>query len=188
MNTLQFISGLVESLVWPVIVIILVVTLRKEIRELLASTTRLRFRDLEMDFQRLAESAKGLPASPSAVERGEAKYTSIEDQTLYMAEQAPSAAILMAWANVESAMASAVARMAISPDPPQYRSAAHNLEQLQHYAELPRGVIHTIDELRMLRNKVAHDERQRLRISQDEALVYAKTAIRIVDYLNRLTR
>lgn len=189
MSTLQFISDLIGSLVWPFMAIILVVILRKEIRELLVSVTRVRFKDLEMDFQRLAESARKLPRSaPSAVDTDKVIYTSIEDQMLYVAEQAPSAAILMAWASVETAMSSAVARLAISPDSPQYRSTVHNLEQLERYAELPEGVIRTVQELRMLRNKVAHDEKQRLQISQDDALTYAKTAIRIVNYLSRLTR
>lgn len=191
MNILQFISDLVGSLAWPVVVIILVVLLRKEINELLATLTRLKIKDVEMDFQRLTKSAGKLPPSlpsPDLTATDRAIYESLEDQILKVSESAPSAAILLAWASVEIAMSSAVARMAISPEPPEYRSAVHNLEQLQRFAGLPQEVVNTISEMRTLRNKVAHDERLCLRISQDSALSYTQTAIRIINYLNGFVR
>jgi hypothetical protein len=190
MNIFQFVSELIGSLVWPIIVIILVVLLRKEIRELLASITRLKYKDLEMDFQHLAESAKKLPPSPplsASIPTGQTSYISLEDQILGIVEQAPSAAILLAWASIETAMSSAVSRMAISPDSPLSRSAYHDLVQLKDWAGLPEEVFQTIDEMRMLRNKVAHDEKQRFQISKDGALTYVETAIRIVKLLNGLS-
>ncbi len=191
MNILQFISEIVGNLIWPIIIIILVVLLRREIVELLSSITHLKYKDLEMDFQRLAESAERLPASPplsASVTRDQALYVSLEDQILNIAEQSPSAAILLSWASVETAMSSAVSRMSISPDSPQYRSAFHNLEQLKNWTEFSKEVFHTINEMRMLRNKLAHDEKQRFRISKESALTYAETAIRTVNYLSGLTR
>lgn len=190
MNILQFISDLVSSLIWPITVVVLIVFLRKEISELLASMTRLKYKDLEMDFQRLAESAETLPPSPllsSSISTDQTSYISLENQVLGIASQAPSAAILLAWASVETAMSSAVSRMAISPDSPLYRSSYHNLEQLRDWAELPKEVFNTINEMRILRNKVAHDERQLIRISKESAFTYAETAIRIIKLINGLT-
>jgi hypothetical protein len=112
----------------------------------------------------------------------------LEDQMLHIAEEIPSAAILLAWASVETALSSAVARMAISPDPPQYRSAFHNMEQLKDWAGLSQEVFDTINDMRVLRNKVANDEKQRVRISKEQVLTYAKTAIRIIHYLHGLKR
>lgn len=192
MSDLEFVSRIIGDLAWPFTVAILVLIMRRHIAELLASLTRLKFKDLEMDFRRLSESVGKLPPSrhpPADVQpASRAIYSSLEDQILDMAERAPSAAILLAWASVETAMSSAVARLAISGEPPSYRSAVHNLEQLQSYADLPQEVGHMISEMRALRNKVAHDEKQRLMISQDSALSYAKAAIRMVEYLNGLRR
>lgn len=190
MNNLEFISQLADSFAWPVAVLIVALVLRKHIGDLLASLTRLRFGDLELDFQRLARSAVKLPppSPPSAkvAPRNEAIYSTLQDQMLGIASQAPSASILLAWASVETAMSSAVARLSISPDAPSRRPALHNLEQLGRHTELPQGVAHTINEMRILRNKVTHDKKQQLRISSDSALSYAETAVRIIDLLNSL--
>lgn len=192
MNILEFISKIIGEISWPITVVVLVIILRKNIAELLTSLTKLKFKDLEIDFQRLAESAGKLPPAqpppPDEKPVSRAIYASFEDQIFDVVERAPSAAILLAWASVETSMSSAVARMAISAEPPQYRSPVHNLEQLQKYTELSQEVAHTINEMRMLRNKVAHDEKQRIRISQDSALSYAETAIRITKYLNGLKK
>lgn len=192
MNILEFISKIIGEISWPITVVVLVIILRKNIAELLTSLTKLKFKDLEMDFQRLAESAAKLPPAqpppPDEKPVSRAIYASFEDQIFDVVERAPSAAILLAWASVETSMSSAVAGMAISAEPPQYRSPVHNLEQLQKYTELSQEVAHTINEMRMLRNKVAHDEKQRIRISQDSALSYAETAIRITKYLNGLKK
>lgn len=192
MNILEFISKIIGEISWPITAVVLVIILRKNIAELLTSLTKLKFKDLEMDFQRLAESAGKLPSAqpPPPDEKlvSRAIYASFEDQIFDVVERAPSAAILLAWASVETSMSSAVARMAISAEPPKYRSPVHNLEQLQKYTKLPQEVSHTINEMRMLRNKVAHDEKQRIRISHDSALSYAETAIRITKYFNGLKK
>ena len=190
MNTFEFISQLLSHLAWPVTVLILAFVLRKNIGDLLSSLTRLKYKDLEVDFRRLAESAGKLPPSRPTIspvsDTDRAIYSSFENQIKDVAELAPSATILLAWTGVATAASSAVARMAISPEPPQLRSPMHNLEQLRKYADLPQEVASTINEMRILRNKVAHDEKQRLKISPDSALSYGETAIRIIDYLNGL--
>lgn len=192
MSILEFLSNIIGDLAWPVAAIILIFITRKHIAELLASVTRLKFKDLEMDFRRLAESAEKLPPSlpplPDEQPSSRAIYSSLENQILDVVERAPSAAILLAWASVETAISSAVARMAISPEPPQYRSVVHNLEQLRNFSQLPKEVAHTINEMRMLRNKVTHDNKQGLAISQQRALSYAETAIRIIKHLEGLSR
>lgn len=188
----DFISNLISDLSWPITVIILVLILRRQIGRLLASLTKVRYRDLEVEFQQLAESAESLPSveAPSAdiPQSDRAIYTSLEYQILDVAARSPSASILLAWASLESAISAAVARLAISPEPPRYRSVIHNIEQLQQYADLPREVIHTINEMRTLRNRVAHGDIQRIILSPESSMSYAETAIRLTQYLNNLRR
>ena len=141
-----------------------------------------------MDFKRLAESAEMLP-EPEAPrqpmsEPNRTFFTSFEKQVMDVATHAPSAAILLAWTGVETAMASAVSRMSISPDSPSMRSPGHTLNSLRKFAELPNEVGHMIDEMRILRNKVAHDENHRSSISTQSAVAYGESAIRVIDFLN----
>lgn len=189
---LGFISDIVSHVAWPVTVLILAILLRRHLGNLLSSITRLKFWDLEMDFKRVADSAEMLPeAEPPRKPMTEPNltfFTSFEKQVMDIATRAPSAAILLAWTGVETAMASAVSRMAISPDPPSMRSPVHTLDCLRRFAGLPNEVGHLINEMRILRNKLAHDENHRISISTESATAYGETAVRVIDFLNGFER
>ena len=191
---LGFISEIVSHLAWPVTVLIIAILLRKRLGDLLSSITKLKFRDfeLETDFKRLAESAEMLPEAEAPrqpmSEPDLTFFTSFEKQVMDIATRAPFAAILLAWTGVETAMASAVSRMAISPDPPSMRSPGHTLDSLRRFAELPNEVGHMINEMRILRNKVAHDENHRSGISIESAVAYGESAVRVIDFLNGFER
>lgn len=189
---LEFISEIVSHLAWPVTVLILVILLRKRLSDLLSSITKLKFRDLEMDFKRLAESAEMLPEDEAPRQPiSEPNLTflnSFEKQIMDVATHAPSAAILLAWTGVETAMASAVSRMAISPDPPSMRSPGHTLDSLRRFAELPNEVGDLINEMRELRNKVAYNEHHRSSISTESAVAYGESAVRVINFLNGFER
>ena len=145
-----------------------------------------------MDFKRLAESAELLP-EPEAPRQSMSEpnltfFTSFEKQVMDVATHAPSAAILLAWTGVETAMASAVSRMSVSPDPPSMRSSGHTLDCLRRFAGLPNKVGNLIDKMRILRNKVAHDENHRSGISTESAVAYGESAVRVIDFLNGFER
>ena len=189
---LGFISELASHLAWPVTVLILAILLRKHLGDLLSSLTRLKFRDFEMDFKSLADSADRLPeveAPRQAMsEPNLTFFSSFEKQVMDIATRAPSAAILLAWTGVETAMASAVSRMSISPDPPSRRSPGNTLDSLRRFAGLPNEVGDMINEMRILRNKVAHDVYHRISISTESATAYGECAVRVIDFLNGFER
>ncbi len=188
MDLLQFISNTIESIIWPFTIFLLVIILKNPLKELLNSLTHLKYKNLEMDFQRLMDTAVNLPPSNPPVQQpaitDQAIYNSFENQLSDITQTSPSAAILLGWTGVETAMSSTVARLSISPDSPSYRSPKHNLDMLDQHANLPIEVAHTIDEMRMLRNKVAHDEKHRLNVSIPSAQYYGETAVKIIEYLN----
>lgn len=189
MDTLEFVSKIVGEVSWPITVFVLVLVLRKHIATLLTSLTRYKFKDLEFNFRRLEEAARKLPASdsPDLPNLDRIIYSSLEDQIFNASGNAPSAAILLAWATVETAISSAVARMAISAEPPQYRSAYHNLDQLRKYTNLPPQVADIIDEMMTLRNRVAYEDKYRYSVSPKSALSYSRTAVQLTRFLNSLS-
>ena len=189
---LGFISEIASHLAWPVTVLILAILLRKHLGDLLSSITRLKFRDWEMEFKRIADSAERLPEAEAPrkplSEPNLTSFTSFKKQFMDIATSAPSAAILLAWTCVETAMASAVSRMSISPDPPLMRSPGHTLDSLRRFAGLPNEVGHMINEMRVLRNKVAHDGNHRTSISTESAAAYGESAVRVINFLNGVER
>ena len=185
---LRFISDVLSHLAWPIAVLILGVLFRRHLGDLLSSIAKLRFRDLEMDFIRLAESAEELPEEEPSVqplsELDLTLYNSFQEQVTSVAAHSPSAAILLAWTGVETAMTSAVSRLSISPDPPSMRSSGHMLESLRRFAGLPSEVSQMIHEMRILRNRVAHDQSYGSRISAASATAYRDSAVRVIDFLS----
>jgi hypothetical protein len=190
MDWKQFIAQVVSSTAWPALVIIILLLFKRELAKIVQRLAHLKFKDLELEFDKVKQQAEELhkdmpeelPAPKSLI------FTSLEDQVLDAVERAPSAAILLAWSGLETAMASAMARLAISPEPPSYRSPMHNIEMLSKYGGLPKSQANLLQEMRTLRNKVAHEKDAMLSITQDQALNYANVAIDMIQHLEQLIR
>lgn len=190
MDWKQFIAEIASSLVWPCVAVAFLVVFRTELSKIIQRLAHLKYKDLELEFDKVRQQAVELhrevseerPALRSPV------FSSLEDQVLDAVERAPSAAILLAWSSLETAMASAVARLAISPESPSYRSPMHNIEMLTKYGGLSQSHSKLLHEMRMLRNKVVHERESIISITQDQALNYAQAAIDMTNYLENLKR
>ncbi len=190
MDWKQFIAQIVSSTAWPVLVIIILLIFKTELAKIAQRLAHLKYKDLELEFDKVKRQAeelhKDLPMELQAPKSP--VFTSLEDQILDAVERAPSAAILLAWSGLETAMASAVARLAISPESPSYRSPMLNIETLSKYAGLPQSHSNLLQEMRILRNKVAHEKDAMLSITQEQALNYATVAIDMIQHLGLLKR
>jgi uncharacterized protein YutE (UPF0331/DUF86 family) len=186
----QFIANLVSSLAWPTVIALILFAFRSELMKILQRLAHLKYKDLELQFEKVKQQAEELPEELAREEPAlkNPAVTSLEGQIWDAVERAPSAAILLAWSALETAMASAVNRMAISPDPPSYRSPTHNIEMLHKYGALPDRYAHLLSEMRMLRNNVAHPRDSILSITQDQARNYAKIAIDMIQHLEHMQR
>ena len=184
MDWKQFIAELVSSIVWPAVAVTFLFIFKNELVKIVRRLARLKYKDLELDFEKVKqqaeelhlETAREIPAIESPI------LTSLEDQILDAAERTPSAAILLAWSGLETAIAAAVSRLAISPDSPPYRSPMHNIDMLFEHARLSKKHQKLLQEMRILRNKVAHEQESMLSISQDQAMNYSVTAIELIKH------
>ena len=187
MDWKQFISSIAESIAWPIAAVFLVLILRNQLARLMEKVRHVKYKDLEVDFEKVKEQAKAIAESekklkqiPPAAESP--ILTSLEEQILDTAERAPAAAILLAWSGIETAMASAVSELAISPDSPSYRSPLHNIEMLEKYGDVPKQYTKLLHHLRKLRNDVAHKFDSLIAISQNQALDYGHAAIEFIRF------
>lgn len=190
MDWKQFIAQIISSTVWPALIFIILLVFKTELANIVKRLSHIKYKDLELGFEKIKQQAedlhKSLPEEPPAPKS--TVFNSLEDQVLDAVERAPSAAILLAWSGLETAMASAVGRLAISPDPPSYRSPMHNIEMLSKYGSLSNSHANLLQELRILRNKVAHEKDAMLSITQDQALNYSNVAIDMIQHLEHLKR
>lgn len=191
MTLFEFISSIISSLAWPAIVLIIVFILKNPLSNILISLTKFRYKDIEMEFERLKSSAEALPETIEnkiIPENERIIYSSIEEQITDIAPRSPEGAILIAWSTIEAAVSSAVMRLAISPEPPSYRSVIHNIENLKKYTDIDNTVFAILDDLRVVRNQVAHARDGRYKVSVEQALSYGKTAEKIIKILQNLKR
>jgi hypothetical protein len=190
MDWKQFIAQIVSSMAWPALTIVILFVFKRELAKIVERLAHLRYKDLELEFNKVKQQAEELHKDmPDQLEvRKSPIFISLEDQILDAVERGPSAAILLAWSGLEIAMASAVARLAISAESPSYRSPMHNIEMLLKYGNLPKSYANLLQEMRILRNKVAHEKGAMLSITKDQALDYANVAIDMIQHLEGLER
>ncbi len=190
MDWKQFIAEIVSSVAWPCVVVAFLVIFRTELSKIIQRLAHLKYKDLELEFDKVRQQAQELHRDVSE-ERPAVQgriISSLEEQVLDAVERAPSAAILLAWSSLETAMASAVGRLAFSPESPSYRSPIHNIEVLTKYGGLTESHGKLLREMRMLRNTVAHERESMVSIAQDQAMTYAQAAIDMINYLETLRR
>jgi hypothetical protein len=117
MDILTFLARLIEALSWPLAIVVLVVVLRKEVRGLVATLSRIKAGPVEAEFGR--EVAK-LQASTEGVDElpPPEQLTPEKRMLLELAGINPRSAILEAWIGVEEALRQlAYSQGAVNPLP-----------------------------------------------------------------------
>ena len=102
---------------------------------MLLTLTRLKYKDLELDFGRelkqLEQKAKAIEVKPQqskAIPPAAKDSAQLLDEAERLAQDFPEPAVAVGWQAVENELMSAVMRLAISPDYPAHNSAMKNVE------------------------------------------------------------
>ena len=192
MDILSFISSLVASVAWPFTVVVVILIFRNSIGKLISSMAKFKYKDLEAEFHSIEIKADAIP---EITERKEALpkyeqvvYSSLIEQIKDIAPRSPEGAIFISWTAVEAALSAVVNRLAISPDAPSSRSVTHNLNCLREYTKADLNITSTINDMRVLRNKIAHGDMGMYKISVEQALDYGRISEKIIGALQRLKR
>ncbi|MBW3587898.1 MAG: hypothetical protein KY429_00570 [Actinobacteria bacterium] len=184
MDWLEFIASLVESLAWPIVVVLILILFRNPVTDLIPLVRRIKYKDLELEFERtLAEATQKaqreqLPITrPSLAERYDENLTRL----VWVAEVSPRAAILEAWLEVEASAAEAAVRFGLRLEPRDRPSPLRLGSLLAGAGVFSQGLLDVYNELRDLRNKAVHA----VDISLSPAVVrdYVSLALSLVEYL-----
>jgi hypothetical protein len=202
MDVPTFIVGLLNAIAWPAAVVLIVLLLRAPISARLAELTRLKWKDLELEFQRelkkVEEQADKLLPKVHEVETSDTLKIGVgeevaisegfsidvdKDQFSRLAELSPPAAIIQVWLTVENALRSLAARHDI---PVSTRTSSLDLIKLLTQREiLDNPTIAILNNLRALRNNAAHARASELSASQ--AKEYQAVTHRLVTALMKKT-
>jgi hypothetical protein len=198
MDWKQFVVDMTSHIVWPTAFVLFLFMFRSDMARIVRRIAHLKYKDLEVNFENLEAQSRDLSMNSDDLTptRGDqisdkkvlpVSYPiSLEDQMLDAVDTAPSAAILLAWSGVETAMASAVNRLKISPDAPPYRSPMHNIDALRRYSTLSAKQGNLLTEMRQIRNKIAHEQDEIYAISPNQVKNYVNSAIKMARQFEKL--
>jgi uncharacterized protein YutE (UPF0331/DUF86 family) len=195
MDWKQLVASLIQNLAWPITILVMFFLVRDQIGKLIEKLGKLKYKDLELDFSKVKNQAEKIPVNNTTTDKStvikdsesDQVFHSLEDQIFETVESAPSAAIFLAWSYVETALSSAVSRVALEQGV-MSASPLQNIQVLEKLGELSNQQVELLHELRVLRNKVTHDQSTSVSIRQEQALDYSKTAIELSKLLNNLNR
>ena len=196
MNALEFISSLIDSIVWPAAIIVLVFAFRAPLRKVLQELSGLRFGDFEMDFgpgiKRIGDQAKKIglesPKRPISARAGTLDSSQIIADALQLTREFPEPAVILAWTAVEHELLQAIMRLAISPDYPAYNSAHKNIMILREQGYLDRDTCEILDGMRNLRNAAAHPAIAGARVLSNEAAEFVVLTGAVTERLKNFMR
>jgi hypothetical protein len=195
MGWLEFLASLIKSLVWPTTLVILVVLFRVQVRRALLSLTRLKYKDLELDFGRelkqLEKEAKAIditPQPPKSIAPTKRDSSQLLQEAAQLAQRFPEPAVAVAWQAVEDELRQAVMRLAISPDYPAHNSAFKNAELLTAQNAIDQRTVELLNRMRNLRNMAVHGSHGPAFITADEALEFLALARGVLEKLQALRR
>lgn len=180
MDWLELLASLVGSLAWPATVVVILLVFRHQVAGLIPLLRRLRYKDLELEFERglreVSQKARQEHLEPST------ELAETLSHLAMISYESPRAAIFEAWLQVEAAAAAAAARYGIGLRDRE-RTPMRLGAELRRAEVMDPGILDVYEQLRELRNKVVHGDE----ITPGSAAVrdYVALALALVDYLQK---
>lgn len=195
MDWLEFVASLTRSLAWPITLVVLVFFLRVPITRALLKLTRLKYKDLELDFshelKQLEDKARAVDIAvrqPRILPAGEKDSPQLLEEAARLAQDFPEAAVALGWQAVEDELMSSVLRLAISPDPPSYNSPLKNAQLLKDQHVIDENTFELLNRIRKLRNIAVHHTRGAGAITTADAVEFLAIANGVAQRLQTARR
>jgi len=173
---------------------VLVLILRKPIGQILLTLTKLKYKDLELNFGRelkqIEEQARAVEVLPTPQVKavgGPKEPEELLTEAERLAEEFPEPAVAVAWSAVEDYLARAAER--ISGSASRRKPTSHFINLLLQQTALDRGTVKVLKRMLNLRNEAVHERWNAFGgISSDEAREYIALARGINEKLDRIGR
>lgn len=178
MHWMKFTLELVELLIWPVLVLLILGYFRKPLTSILPMLRRLRFREIEMEFDRQLQETK------QATDKFLLKDNTLRSRLLQTSIQDPNAAVLEAWKAIERIAKEIITNNQGDVDWDTDSPYKHLEDILTHENLVDKNTAQVFSDLRQLRNKVSHAPG--FELSAIEAVQYIELCDQLIHHLNHL--
>lgn len=168
---------IVEILAWPATIIIVVMLLRSPLSELVPTLKKLKYKDLELEFEKeareiLADAERDLP-EPSKPEPSEVEDSGIR---FSLARPEPSTEIMESWRHLELKLRE------LSRGSDNKRSTGYLVRLLANEGKISKETESVVLSLSSLRNKVAHTDEEV--ISHTVSSSFKESVARVISALD----
>ena len=185
MDWLTFLSKIIDSLAWPVLVGYLFYLFRNDLPKIVKYVRKLKYKEWEMEFgesvRELEQETKhAIPEPPETISISGQEQEQLRERLYSIAEFAPRAAILEAWLQVEAAAVDAVKKKGIlsfksMPGPMRLRDYLIKSELLN------KEQVNIFEKLRVLRNEAVHVAEAEF--TENVVKDYISSALKLAAYL-----
>lgn len=165
MSTLDFIASLVNSLAWPVAVVVVLSLFREQIKKLLrVPPSRLKAGPFEAEWDRTVAEAQVDLDQPDLPKAEVRSSTDVAGDLYELAERLPAAAVLEGYRRVEQALQRRLLGTVDELDP---RLGATGLARLAKDLDLiTTETVRAVEGISVLRNLAAHSTRGEVSVEQ----------------------
>jgi hypothetical protein len=176
-DLLTFISKLAEALAWPVVVLILVSLLRKEVSSLFTIVKKVKAGPMEAEFEREINELKSVAEAELPDMERQAPAAPSQNELEQLAQINPRAAIIEAWRRLELAARRSLAQVGIRMTSQDIASPLAHARNLAKSALMSQEELVLFNDLRNLRNTSVHAEH--FSPTLEAALTYIEVASRV---------
>ncbi len=179
---MEYFAAIIESIAWPLAVLVIVVMMRKPIKDLMRLIATVKYRDFEVTFREELKEARA-EAEDSGIDISGTRLDE-NDQIFKLVEISPAAAILEAWKRIEIAARNKVADL-VKDQEALEKAQRYPLQYLEISGSLIPSTVEAIRRLRSLRNHAAHGKE--LGITKTSAIEYVIMANAIAKQIDAIT-
>lgn len=185
---MEILVEIIKTIVWPSTVLISVVILRKGIVELIPNLKKLKYKDIELEFEKeaieiRANIERDVPKIEPPEEKPQEEFVVSEPRPMYSLKKLPpSAFILSEWEEIEKSMLSLSERYDINIG--ALKSIRSITSKLREDGVIDSAIEDALLELSAYRNKVAHTHSDI--INEEISDTFFESSKRVINYLNSL--
>ena len=183
MNILEFISKIIESIAWPVSIIILGIVLKNPIKSLIPLLTKLKYKDIELQFGNDLTNLTEKVNQELANVQNKPETDDLRERTMSIIQVSPKSAIIEVWRDLERVIVGISTRNKVDLDRNLLKKPIKLAETLLKEKLIDETQYSIIEDMRILRNKVVHYEKEQ--ITAENALEYLDSGIKLISSLNK---
>lgn len=180
MDTYELISSLVDSLAWPLVILLIIIILKTPLNKLFSNLSMLRYNELEMEFSKSLETVEeNLNDNVSLTSEKIVKDPEMQK----IINLKPEAAILISFKNIEDELFNTFVRLGLEVERNSINPSKYYIDTLAKLGYLDVDTSYSLKELKNLRNLAAHSS---VSITTDAADNYYELSLKVINKLKQL--